>query len=257
MRRDDGRRTGHYDDPDPIRGYQYPDCHDPDRAAGDRRAYGQADSEADNSADATTHSSPDGPSDPSSDPSSDPETRQSVRSAAEPLELQLLRRRVDLLGAVELLQLLRLHPIVLGINQRLRRAVYRRHLLALGRTSRRVLISRRGATTAIRLMGFVRLGGCVALCAVMVLACGPSDNQSYNDGYEWGMANTVGVLVKQAPSCSQVQMVTQPPVKPADPNFLTQENTPEGAGEPSDDFAQWSAGCRAGAQQTIQNFNSP
>ena len=106
-------------------------------------------------------------------------------------------------------------------------------------------------------MGFIRWAAAVIVCTLTVVACGPSDNQSYNDGYEWGMASTVGILVKQAPSCSQAQMATQPPAKPADPNFLTQENTPEGAGEPNDDYAQWSAGCVAGAQKTIQDFNSP
>jgi len=98
--------------------------------------------------------------------------------------------------------------------------------------------------------------GGVAACAILVVACGPSGNQSYNDGYEWGMANTVGILMKTAPSCSQTEMVSSA-AKVADPNFLLHENWPQGADEPNDDFAQWSAGCKAGAQQTIQSFNSP
>jgi hypothetical protein len=48
-------------------------------------------------------------------------------------------------------------------------------------------------------------------------------------------------------------MVSSGPVD--DPNFIY--NKPTGADEPNDDFAQWSAGCMAGAQKTIQDFNSP
>jgi hypothetical protein len=95
--------------------------------------------------------------------------------------------------------------------------------------------------------------GAVAVCALLVVACGPSGNQSYNDGYEWGMANTVGMIMKTAPSCSQTEMVSSGSVD--DPNFFI--NKPQGADEPNDDFAQWSAGCEAGAQQIIQSFNSP
>lgn len=98
----------------------------------------------------------------------------------------------------------------------------------------------------------VQAGG-VAVCALVVVACDPSGNQSYNDGYQWGMAETIGIIMKTAPSCSQTEMVSSGPV--ADPNFF--HNKPSGADEPSDDFAQWSAGCEAGAQKTIQDFNSP
>jgi hypothetical protein len=98
----------------------------------------------------------------------------------------------------------------------------------------------------------VKAGG-VAVCALLVVACGPSGNQSYNDGYEWGMVETVGIIVKTAPNCSQTEMVSSGPVD--DPNFFY--NKPSGADEPNDDFAQWSAGCKAGAQKTIQDFNSP
>ena len=40
-----------------------------------------------------------------------------------------------------------------------------------------------------------------------------------------------------------------------DPNFVFDK--PAGADEPNDNFAQWHAGCEAGAQNTIASFNSP
>jgi hypothetical protein len=110
-----------------------------------------------------------------------------------------------------------------------------------------------GTVRAHALRPMKRLAIVAAALALLMVACGPSDNQSYNDGYEWGMAETVGIIMKTAPSCSQTEMVSSGPV--SDPNFIF--NKPQGADEPSDDFAQWSAGCKAGAQQTIQSFNSP
>jgi hypothetical protein len=43
--------------------------------------------------------------------------------AVESMGLQLLRRRVHLSGAIELLRLLQPHPVVLAIDERLRRAM--------------------------------------------------------------------------------------------------------------------------------------
>ena len=78
------------------------------------------------------------------------------------------------------------------------------------------------------------------------------EHSSYNEGYQWGQANTIGVLSKTAPSCSRLEMMSSGDVN--DPDFVF--NKPEGADEPHDNFDQWEAGCEAGAKQVIASFNS-
>jgi hypothetical protein len=86
----------------------------------DSRANGRANRSANGRADCCPHCSSDRAPNRSPDASPHPTARQPLRCAAEPVELQLLRRRLHLRGAVELLRLLHLHPFVLGINQRVR-----------------------------------------------------------------------------------------------------------------------------------------
>jgi hypothetical protein len=74
----------------------------------------------------------------------------------------------------------------------------------------------------------------------------------YGDGYQWGEANTVGVISKTAPSCSRSEMVSSRGVD--DPNFIF--NKPVGDDKPSDNFAQWHSGCEAAAKSVIADFNS-
>ncbi len=74
-------------------------------------------------------------------------------------------------------------------------------------------------------------------------------HSSYNDGYAWGEANTIGVLGKTAPSCSLSEMTSSTEVD--DPNFIF--NKPEGDSKPSDNFSEWEPGCEAGAQKTVSD----
>jgi len=95
--------------------------------------------------------------------------------------------------------------------------------------------------------------GLVIVIAIIVHFVNAATRTSYDDGYQWGQAETVGIISKTAPSCSRLEMVSNSPVD--DPNFVY--NKPAGANEPNDNFAQWHAGCEAGAQKTIQDFNNP
>jgi hypothetical protein len=76
------------------------------------------------------------------------------------------------------------------------------------------------------------------------------DPQSYNDGYAWGNAMTEGVLTKTAPYCSPAEMTSSGPV--ADPHWFFEK--PTGAGEPHDNFAEWSLGCRAGGLTALRDY---
>ena len=78
----------------------------------------------------------------------------------------------------------------------------------------------------------------------------PSSNASYNDGYAWGNANVLGILSKTAAYCSPAEMTSSGPV--ADPGWVIHK--PMGAGEPNDNFAQWSMGCRAGGLQALDAY---
>lgn len=95
--------------------------------------------------------------------------------------------------------------------------------------------------------------GLAIVVALIVHFINAATRTSYDDGYAWGQAETVGIISKTAPSCSQSEMVSSGPVN--DPNFVY--NRPSGADQPNDNFAQWQAGCEAGAQNTINSFNSP
>lgn len=88
------------------------------------------------------------------------------------------------------------------------------------------------------------------LLALLLSGCAASGSPSYNDGYAWGNAAVDGLLTKTAPYCSPAEMTSSGPV--ADPDWIIHE--PTGAGEPSDNFAQWSLGCRAGALQALQDY---
>jgi hypothetical protein len=85
-----------------------------------RSANGRANRSANGRADCCPHCRSDRAPNRPPDASPDRTTRQPLRCAAEPVELQLLRRRLHLRCAVELLRLLHLHPFVLGIDQRVR-----------------------------------------------------------------------------------------------------------------------------------------
>ena len=93
----------------------------------------------------------------------------------------------------------------------------------------------------------------VAVTIITVVAVHAASKSSYGDGYAWGGAETVGVISKTAPSCSYSEMASNGPV--VDSNFVY--NKPEGANEPNDNYAEWEAGCEAGARNTIKEFNSP
>jgi len=121
-----------------------------------RSADGRADRSANGRADCCSYCSSDRPPDSTSNATPDSTTRQPVRCATQSVELQLLRWARYLRGAVQLLRLLQLHPVVLAVDQRLRRTVRRRHLLAFGRAQRSLFIPRRGTAPAVRLMGFMR-----------------------------------------------------------------------------------------------------
>ncbi len=69
----------------------------------------------------------------------------------------------------------------------------------------------------------------------------------------WGQVNAVGIISKTAPICDQEEMVSNSEV--ADPNFVFYK--PQGDNKPNDNFAEWQAGCNAGAQATISSFGSP
>lgn len=97
------------------------------------------------------------------------------------------------------------------------------------------------------------------VAAVLVVGLGiglivyhAEDRSSYGDGYQWGSANTVGVISKTAPSCLRAEMSSSGEV--VDSNFIF--NKPVGDDRPNDNFSQWKAGCEAGAQSTIASFNS-
>ena len=92
---------------------------------------------------------------------------------------------------------------------------------------------------------------CVSVVAAVVVIITVASQSSYKDGYHWGQAQTVGIVVKTAPSCLRAEMVSNTQV--SDPAFLY--NKPDGDDRPNDNFAQWQAGCEAGAQATIQQFN--
>ena len=93
----------------------------------------------------------------------------------------------------------------------------------------------------------------VLLVMAVVLGVGLAQgHSSYNDGYQWGEANTIGILSKTAPSCSQSEMVSSGEVN--DSNFIF--NKPEGDNEPKDNYVKWQAGCEAAARSVIANFNS-
>jgi len=88
------------------------------------------------------------------------------------------------------------------------------------------------------------------LLALLLSGCAASGSPSYNDGYAWGNASTVGVLLKTAPYCSPAEMTSSGPV--VDPHWLFEK--PTGAGEPNDNFAQWFSGCMAGGLQALQDY---
>lgn len=87
----------------------------------------------------------------------------------------------------------------------------------------------------------------VATVIALVVANLNRPHTSYDDGYQWGGANTVGIISKTAPSCLQSEMVSSGPVD--DPNFIIHK--PQGANEPNDNFDQWYAGCEAGAKNVL------
>jgi tetratricopeptide (TPR) repeat protein len=84
-----------------------------------------------------------------------------LRSSEQPVEIQLLRnRQLHLQSADYLLQLFRLYPELLEVNQWLRRRVRGQYLQSFGRKVGLVLVSRRQSTAALRgvkpLPGFFR-----------------------------------------------------------------------------------------------------
>ena len=92
----------------------------------------------------------------------------------------------------------------------------------------------------------------VIAIAVGVHVYAVATRSSYSEGYQWGQANTIGYLSKTAPSCSRSEMASSRAI--TDPNFAY--NKPIGNGLPNGNFAQWQAGCEAGAKSVIASFNS-
>ena len=88
-----------------------------------RSANGRANRRANRRADCCPHCSSDAAPNRAPDASPNRTAREPLRRAAEPVELQLLRRRLYLRGAIQLLRLLQLHPVVLAVDQRLRRTM--------------------------------------------------------------------------------------------------------------------------------------
>ena len=97
-------------------------------------------------------------------------------------------------------------------------------------------------------IAIVVLVGALAGGLILIHDLSPTQS-SYNDGYQWGQSNTIGILAKTAPSCSRSEMVSSGDV--FDPNFFF--NKPQGDSEPRDNFGQWRAGCEAGARNTISS----
>jgi hypothetical protein len=91
---------------------------------------------------------------------------------------------------------------------------------------------------------------CLAV-VIAVVAINASTHSSYSDGYQWGESNTIGIIAKTAPSCLRSEMASSGEI--SDSNFVF--NKPEGDDMPTDDYAQWRAGCEAGAKATIEQFN--
>jgi hypothetical protein len=72
---------------------------------------------------------------------------------------------------------------------------------------------------------------------------------AYNDGYQWGEANTIHTT---APSCSQSEMASSGDV--SDSNFIFTK--PQGDDKPNDNFSQWHHGCEVAAKNDIAEYNS-
>jgi hypothetical protein len=92
----------------------------------------------------------------------------------------------------------------------------------------------------------------VAASVLLLVNRGSGGTPSYQDGYQWGQVNTVGIFDKTEPSCLQEEMASNNPV--GDPNFIITK--PVGDDKPNDNFAQWQVGCEAGAAQVVKEFNS-
>lgn len=75
---------------------------------------------------------------------------------------------------------------------------------------------------------------------------GPRPRTSYTDGYQWGYRNAGA---HTAPVCSRTEMTSARAV--SDPHFPSAR--PTGDGRPRDNFAQWRAGCRAGAKAELRS----
>ncbi len=110
---------------------------------------------------------------------SDGTAAEPLRRTAEPLELQLLRWRDDQLAAEQFLQLLRVHPVVLAVHERVCRTVRGSRLFALGRPQWFMLIARRKLTPAVSMTrawrrGLIRpvLAGATLTALVVMVGCG-------------------------------------------------------------------------------------
>jgi hypothetical protein len=101
-----------------------------DRADRDRHR-NSADGDAYRRSDRSTHRSADRATDGEAD-----RTAEHLRRSRESLWVQLLRRGRHQFAAVELLRLLQLHPVVLAIDEGLRRGMHRWDVLTLGRSER-------------------------------------------------------------------------------------------------------------------------